>query len=332
MTVNVSILGLGRVGASLGKALMARDDLKVTGYDREPEVAKAAQRLKLLHKSEWNLINAISSADLVVVAAPLTEQREILHAITPELRQGCVVATLSSLLVPPLAWAAEYIPSGSDKHFVAGHAVLNPAHLHSGEVGLEAADAGLFKGGLWALAPAPGCAGEALKLVADLVRVVEAAPYFVDPHEHDGLTAATEALPALLAWMLFQAAAASPGWNETRKVADRSFATATVALAEAEFAALRHNRGNVLRYLDALLADLNRVRQWLTQDEDPGRLLEQTLSEVSERRATWLAQRRQGEWEAAENAPVDMPLPGEMVGRMFVGGLMNRRGKKDAGE
>jgi prephenate dehydrogenase len=234
--------------------------------------------------------------------------------------------------VPPLAWAAEVFPPGSDKHFVAGHAVLNPAELHSGALGLEAADANLFKSGLWALAPAPGCAPEALKLVADLVRVVEATPYFVDPHEHDGLAAATEGLPSLLAWMLFQAAAASPGWNESRKVADRSFATATLALAEAEFAALRYNRGNVLRYLDALLAELQSVRQWLAQDEDEGRLLQQTLDEMAERRAQWLAQRRKGEWEAAERAPVDMPRGGEMVGRMFVGGLLGKRDKKTGEE
>ena len=332
MTVNISILGLGRVGASLGKTLTARDDLKVTGYDSEPETAKSLQRLKGLHRAEWNLINAIDGADLVVMSAPLAEQRSLLQAMAPELRQGCVVVSLGSLLVQPLAWAAEFLPSGSDKHFVAGHAVLNPAHLHTGEVGLEAADASLFKDGLWALAPAPGCAGEALKLVADLVRVVEATPYFVDPHEHDGLAAATEGLPVLLAWMLFHTAAASPGWNESRKVADRSFGTATVALAEAEFAALRYNRANVLRYLDTLLTELQTVRQWLAQDDDDGRLLQKTLDEMAERRATWLSQRRRGEWEAAENAPVDMPRPGEMVGRMFVGGLMNKRGKDKGGQ
>ncbi len=327
MTVNISILGLGRVGASLGKALTARDDLKVTGYDKEPEVAKAAQRLKTLHRAEWNLISAIDGADLVVMAAPLAEQRSTLQAMAPELRAGCVVVSLSSLLVQPLAWGAELLPEGGDKHFVAAHAVLNPAQLHTGEVGLEAADASLFKDGLWALAPAPGCAAEALKLVADLVRVVEATPYFVDPHEHDGLTAATEGLPALLAWMLFNTAAASPGWNETRKVADRSFATATLALAETEFGALRYNRANVLRYLDVLLAELQSVRTWLAQDDDDGRLLEKTLEAMAERRAEWLSQRRRGEWEAGENGPVDMPRPGEMVGRMFVGGLMNKRGK-----
>src|SRR5688572_9235607 len=156
MTVNISILGLGRVGASLGKALTARDDLKVTGYDAEPEVAKAAQRLKALHRAEWNLINAIDAADLVVIAAPLAEHRALLQAMVPELRAGCVVASLGSLLVQPLAWAAEAFPAGSDKHFVAAHAVLNPAHLHTGDIGLEAADPQLFKDGLWALAPAPG--------------------------------------------------------------------------------------------------------------------------------------------------------------------------------
>jgi prephenate dehydrogenase len=328
MTVNITILGLGRVGASLGKVLAARDDLKVTGYDAEPETAKAAQRLKALHRAEWNLINAVDSADLVVVAAPLDEQRALLQAIAPELRQGCVVASLGSLLVPPLGWAAEAFPAGSDRHFVAGHAVLNPAHLHTGEAGLEAADAGLFKGGLWALAPAPNCAADALKLVADLARVAEATPYFVDPHEHDGLAAATEGLPTLLSWLAFHAAAASPGWTETRKVADRSFATATVALAEAEFAALRLNRANVLRYLDALLAEAQTVRAWLAQDADDGRALQAALEEAMERRAAWLAQRRKGEWEAAEDAPVDLPRSGELVGRMFVGGLMNRRDKK----
>ncbi len=332
MPVNISILGLGRVGASLGKALMTREDLRVIGYDSEPEVSKAAQRLKGLHKAEWNLINAVSGADLVVISAPLAEQRGILQASLPELRPGCVVLTLGSLLVQPLAWAAELFPAGADKHFVAGHAVLNPAQLHTGEVGLEAADPGLFKDGLWALAPSPGCAAEALKLVADLVRVVEATPYFVDPNEHDGLAAATEALPTLLSWMLFQTAAASPGWNETRKVADRSFATATVALAEAEFAALRYNRTNVLRYLDTLLAELQTVRQWLAQEGDEGRLLEAALNEMVEQRAVWLQQRRKGEWEAAEEAPPPMPRPGEMVGRMFVGGLLNRRDKDRKGE
>ena len=316
----------------MGKALTARDDLKVTGYDAEPETAKAAQRLKALHRAEWNLISALEKADLVVMAAPLAEHRALLHAMAPELRPGCVVASVSGLLGQPLAWAAEALPPGSDKHFVAAHAVLNPSQLHTGEVGLEAADPTLFKDGLWALAPAPGCAAEALKLVADLVRVVEATPYFVDPHEHDGLAAATEGLPTLLAWLMFNAAAASPGWNETRKVADRSFATATVALAEGEFAALRYNRANVLRYLDVLLAELQTVRQWLAQDGDDGRLLQQTLDEVAERRATWLAQRRKGEWEAAENAPVDMPRSGELVGRMFVGGLMNRREKRKGDE
>lgn len=328
MTVNLTIIGLGRVGASLGQALTARDDVKVTGYDNEPETAKAAQRLKALHRAEWNLISAIDKADLVIMAAPLDQHRPLLRAMAPELRTGCVVCSLASLLLPPLAWAEGLLPAGGDKHFVAGHAVLNPARLHTGEAGLEAADPQLFKDGLWALAPAPGCAPEALKLVADVVRVVGALPYFVDAHEHDGLAAATEGLPALLAWLLFSTAAASPGWNETRKVADRSFASTTVALAEPEFGALRYNRANLLRSLDVLLGELQTVRQWLARDDDDGRALEQAMEEMASRRAAWLAQRRKGEWEAAEGAGVDMPRPGELMGRMIVGGLMDRRDKK----
>src|SRR5690606_11765299 len=148
----------------------------------------------------------------------------VLAAIAPELRAGCVVAALGPVLQPRLAHAAGALPA--DRHFVACHPVLNPAHLHTGEAGLEAASADLFAGGLWALAPAPNCAPEALKLVADVARLLDAFPYFVDPAEHDGLTAVTEGLPALMACALLRAAAASPGWSETRKVAERSFATA----------------------------------------------------------------------------------------------------------
>src|SRR6185295_20258190 len=98
MPINVAILGLGRVGRSLGLALMKREDLRLTGYDAQADLARTAQRAGALHRAEWNLPNAVSKADLVLMASPLAEQPEILKAIAPELRSGCVVASVGPLL------------------------------------------------------------------------------------------------------------------------------------------------------------------------------------------------------------------------------------------
>src|SRR5206468_10366647 len=115
---------------------------------------------------------------------------------------GSVAASVGPLLAPPLAWAAEMLADRAERYFVACHPALSPTQLYTGDTGFEASSPALFERGLWSLAPAAGCAPEAARLVADLVQLLGAFPYFVDPAEHDGLAAASEALPALLAIVL----------------------------------------------------------------------------------------------------------------------------------
>jgi prephenate dehydrogenase len=327
MTTEIAIFGLGRVGASLALALRAKGKeagLQVSGYDRDADRGREAKARGMLDRAEWGLSKAAAAADLAILAVPLSELRELLSAMAPSLRQDAVALSLAPLLGPPLAWAAEAAANGAGWHFVAGHPALNPEHLHSGEAGLEAATADLFARGLWTLAPASDCPPEALRLAADLAHLAGAEPYYVDPAEHDGLAAASEGLPAMLAWALLQAAAASPGWDETRKLAERAFATATAALAEPEAAALRLNRENALRYLDAATAELDRLRDWLARGDDLQ--LEAALAEAAGRRAEWLAQRKRGEWDAP-GQPSSLPGAREELGRMLLGGLFKRTKK-----
>ncbi len=321
MPIQITIIGLGRIGGSLGAALSTHTGLHLTGFDRDPDAARVAQSRGMLHRSEWNLINAVEKADLVLITAALSEQRDLLAALAPNLKEGCVVASAAPLLSPPLAWAVELLPA--DRHFVAGHPILNPAQLHTGDTGLDAARADLFGRGLWALAPAPACAPEALKLLSDLALLLGASPYFIDPAEHDGVMGGVDALPALLACALMQAATTSSGWGEMRKLADRGFATATAALAEADHAVFLLNREGVLRYLDAALTALQSLRDHMVANHSPA--LADALAEVAARRAVWLADRARGDWEALEKPPLEMPTAGEAMSRMLFGGLLSRK-------
>lgn len=321
--IKISLVGLGRVSASIGLGLRARGGLTVVGFDRENDAARLAQSRNLVHKAEWNLISAVEGADLVLISGPLNDQREWLTAMANELRTDAVVACLAPLLGAPLAWAAACLPE--QRHFLAAHPILNPAHLHDGAVGIEAAQADLFTKGLWAIAPSPTCAPDALKLISDLATVLGAAPYFVDPVEHDGLMGGVEALPALVAAALMQTANDSSGWGEMRKAADRGFATATFPLTEIDSAALTLNRENALRYLDHALASLQAIRESLAADDPLA--LDALLAEAARRRAQWIVERGRGEWDVESQPASEIPSFGETLGRFFTGGFFKRRDK-----
>lgn len=328
MPTTLSLLGLNRFSGSLGLALTARDDLSVVAYAGDPDLARIAQSRRIAHRSEWNLLNAVENADVIILAMPFGAGglRDTLKLIAPQLRAGVVVIALTPLLNPPLTWAAELLPV--EQHFVAVHPILNPAHLYDDDTGLNGAQANLFEKGLWALAPTPTCAPEAVKLASDLGLLVQATPYFIDPAEHDGLMGGVEALPALLAWALIRAAVSSSGWTEMRKVADRAFATATIVLGEADAAALHANRANVLRYLDAALAELQSLRAEIAAGN--GLALAETIADAENRRAAWRNERQRGEWEAVSAKP-EMPTIGETMQRVFTGGLLARKNEKKGG-
>jgi prephenate dehydrogenase len=321
MPVTITLIGLNRLSASIGLALRPREGLRLVGFDRDNDLARVAQSRGMVHSAEWNLINAVTDADLVLLAGRLDDQREWFKAMAPELRQDGVVATLAPVLGAPLAWATEALPAG--RHFVATHPILNPAVLFDGSAGLEAARADLFEKGLFALAPAPNCAPEALKLLNDLATLLNAQPYFVDAAEHDGVMAGVDAVPTLLAAALLHATNASPGWSELRKAADRGFANATLALADVDPSALTLNRDNTLRYLDAVISELQGLREHVAQGN--AAVLGQLLTDANERRARWLAERMSGEWEAPAKSNVELPSFGETVGRMLTGGLFKRK-------
>jgi len=319
--IKLTLLGLDRVTASIGLALKERKDILTLGFDKSPEQARLAQARGFVQQAKWNLLEAAEGADVVLMGGLLAEQPEWLEALGGSLREDAVVATLGPLLAPPLAWAAKSLPAG--RHFVAAHPILNPALLFEGTSGLDSANKDLFARGLWALAAPPESAPEAVKLLGDVAQLLGAQAFYMDAAEHDGLMAAVNGLPALLAASLLRAANSSPGWHEARKVADRGFATATFAVEQAEAEALTLNRENVVRYLDAALAELNALREAVEKGD---RLtLGQILAEAEMQRAQWLAARQKGEWEKEGQSQMEIPTFGEALGRMLTGGLFQRK-------
>ena len=307
MPTQVTLIGLGRRGASIGLALRGRSrDLLFVGHDRDPATAKAAQARGAIDRIEWNLPRACEGADLAVLAMPMPGVREALSAAADTFRPDCVVTSLAPLLAPPLAWAAERLPA--NVYFLAGNFAANPEALADGRDGVEAARPDLFTKGIWAIAPASNCAPAAVKLVTDLAALLGAAPFFVDAAEHDGLSASVDALPALAAVALLRTATLTPGWRERRKLTDREFAAVTAPAAAdpaGRLAALELNRDNVLRCLDAVLDEMTTLRAAIASGEADK--IERLLTDAGEARARWLVERLKGDWQSIEVPAGEMP-------------------------
>ena len=320
----ISIVGLGLIGGSIGLALrQAEVASSVIGHDRDRLANGEAKKLGVVDRIEWNLISACEKSDFIILATPAGAIEETLEAIGPHLRPGCVVMDTASLKGPVLAWAAQHL---SDQvHFVGGDPILNATIR--GQGGLMAARADLFKGGLFCLVPAATTDSDAVKLAADLVSLLGAKPFFLDVEEHDGLMAAVDHVPMLLALAMVETLIRQPAWRELRKVAGPAFEASTQliipgSVAHSDLFVL--NRDNVIRWIDELSASLDSIRGTLVEEETEA-LVDRFLNAQQERQK-WLVDRAMGEWY--EGPRTEMP-PRMSIMDTLLGTFWRRKPKKD---
>ena len=320
----ISIVGLGLIGGSIGLALRQGGVASsVIGHDRDRFANSEAKKLGAVDRIEWNLISACEGSDFIILATPVGAIEETLKAIGPYLRPGCVVMDTASLKGPVVAWAAQHL---SDQvHFVGGDPILSATIR--GQGGLAAARADLFKGGLFCLVPPATTDSDAVKLAADLVSLLGAKPFFLDVEEHDGLLAAVDHMPMLLALAMVETLIRQPAWRELRKVAGPAFEASTQLITPSSVGysdLFVLNRDNVVRWIDELVASLDSIRGALVEEEMEA-LLDRFLT-AQEERQKWLADRAMGEWN--EELRAEMPPRMSIMDSLF-GTFWRRKPKRD---
>jgi prephenate dehydrogenase len=323
MAPRITIIGTGLIGASLGLALKkAKLGYEIIGHDKSTTAASKAKKLGAVDKTEWNLINAVEGAGLVILAIPVDAIKPTLEAIAPYLSEGVVVTDTASTKQMVLEWARTILPAGVN--FVGGHPLVR-----ADVTGADAASADLFSGATYCLIPGAGAQPDAVQLLVGLAGTVGAEPFFPDATEHDNFQAAVAHLPLLLATALMHLAAASPANREIRKMAGADFRRATaLAGADAETSAqiCAANRDGILRWLDAYTRELVRLRALVA---DGGPELQAAFEQAATSRAQW-GSRQEDERSVAMEAATDS-ASGQMK-RFFLGDLGKKLGKGAAGK
>jgi len=179
--MRVSIVGTGLIGNSIALAAARRGD-DVTGWDPDPDVLGRAAVTPA-----GSLENAVSGAELVVVAAPIAQLPGVVA--TALAASGDATVTDVGSTKASVVRAAEGSP-----RFVGGHPIAG-----SETRGPENASAGLFEGATWFLTPVAQTDAARHRLVHGFVSDLGATPVAIDADAHDRLVAMTSHVPHVLA-------------------------------------------------------------------------------------------------------------------------------------
>ncbi len=334
MTVQITIVGLGQIGASAGLALAAyKDQVTTVGHDKSPQIAQQAHKLAAVDRIEYNLPAAIENAGLVLLALPAGQIRPTLESAAQDVRPEAVVMDTCPAKELVAGWIKELLPPG--RHYVGLTPAINPLYLDEPGVGINAAHADLFQHGLMGISAPPGTAGEALKLASDLASLLGAQPYYADPAEIDGLMASAHLLPQLAALALAGSLLDQPGWPDIRKLAGRAFAGTTGLFPGSNRdglgTALLGNREHILNRLDSLLEELNALRADIAAGKR--KELDARLEHARLGLDQWWAERSRADWIGVERGRPDLPKMGDIM-KQQIGGLgkIFRRHDKPGGD
>jgi len=268
---NISIIGVGLIGGSLGMALKKKRGYRVTGVGRHPEKLRLARRLGAVDAWTADFREGTADADIVVVAAPVGMIVPVIGRILPSLSPGTVITDAGSVK-GPVTRGAEELLEGSGIIFAGSHPMAG-----SEKTGVRHASRDLFRGASVVITP-PGAKDRVPAALRRMWTDTGAKVLVMSPEKHDRLAAVISHLPHVLSAALVTAASAARprekallkdliagSFRDMTRVSDSDPVLWTDISV--------HNSSELAKQLDAYTALLKKVRGMLGKSGASGRKL-----------------------------------------------------------
>lgn len=279
----LGLIGCGLMGGSFALAMKKAGLVKrVVGYSKSPSTTERARQMGVIDIEAPSALLAVSGADLVLVAVPVSATEATFKAIRHLLTKDTLVMDVGSTKREVIDAARRVL-----KDQVG---VFVPAHPIAGKelAGVENADADLYQGRQVILTPIERTQTVQLEKAAQLWAALGCHVQRMSPEAHDAAYAAVSHLPHMIAFALMNAIAghehgkqflalAGPGFRDfTRIAASDPSVWRDILLANREQVLLqsRHFRAA----LDALEASM------LADDADA---LQALIAQASQVRSGW---------------------------------------------
>jgi prephenate dehydrogenase len=252
----IAILGLGLMGGSLALALRGRPK-ELLGYDFDDETLTLAGQLDVFDRLSSDPQEILASADVVILATPLEAILRLIMDL-PSLHPGsAIVLDLGSTKVKVLQ-AMETLPDRFDP--LGGHPMCGKE-----KIGLENAEAGLFKQATFAFTALERTSSNARLFADQLAHAVGSRPLWIDAATHDQWVAAVSHMPFLIASALSaampleSAPLVGPGFRSTTRIA----ATPSSIM----LAVLETNHNNIMESLNKFRMEIDKLEELLAKKD-----------------------------------------------------------------
>jgi len=263
----LAVIGVGLIGGSLALALKrAQQCGTVIGCGRNSANLDTAVTLGVIDSYSTNLGEAVTGADMVVLAVPLGSMRDTFAAIRPHLAPHAIITDVGSAKASVVQAAQAELGSHFPR-FVAGHPIAGAE-----KSGAQAAQADLFKNRRVILTPTPDTEPSAHARVTQMWRETGAAVEDMEMAHHDAILAATSHLPHMLAYALVDLLAQSASHGEIFRYAAGGFRDFTrIAASDPQ---MWHdicvaNRDPLVQILTAYEAHLHQLTQAIQAGDGP---------------------------------------------------------------
>ena len=197
----ITIVGTGLIGGSF--ALAARQagfSGRVVGCDREPVLEQAGKR-GAIDAGFSDPAEAARGADVILLAMPVGAIIDLIERIGPTAPPHSLLTDVGSTKAEIAARARAVFGQQAGQRFLPGHPMAGRQ-----QGGIENADAGLFRGAVWATTPLAEISTLAAEFL-ELVSSTGARVLSMEVERHDRLCAWLSHLPQMVATTLAAALA-----------------------------------------------------------------------------------------------------------------------------
>lgn len=197
MFEQLGLIGCGLMGGSFALALKRAGLVKrVVGYSKSPSTTERARLMGIIDVEAPSALLAVSGADIVLLAIPVSATEASLKAIRHLIGPNTLVMDVGSTK-RDVVEAAQRVLKDNVGSFV-------PCHPITGKEisGVDAADADLYAGKQVVITPIERTLPTQLKNATDLWTALGCHVVTMSPQSHDAAYAAVSHLPHLLAFAL----------------------------------------------------------------------------------------------------------------------------------
>ena len=192
----ICIIGVGLIGGSFALGLKNTRKIEIVGFGRNEAHLQQAQKLGAIDTYSLDIAQALSGAELVLIATPVNSFKNILELIKPHINDRIIICDVGSTKGSVIATAKEVFGAMPPKFI--------PAHPIAGKEqnGVVAAEGSLFNNKRVILTPTDNADTQAIAYVSECWQALGAKVEIMNDKTHDDLLAMTSHLPHMLAFSL----------------------------------------------------------------------------------------------------------------------------------